>query len=70
MEKVNTRDFRAELATAGMEIARRAEDICKDLEMVTSIDVIIRIRPDEVTNYEVIKNHAVVMETRERTWMD
>lgn len=41
----------------GQNLIDRAEDICNDLDKVSSITIYANINPDNVVNFDVTKNY-------------
>lgn len=46
----------------GQELIKRAEDITKDLERVSSITIYAQLNPSEVVNFDITKNYTVTLE--------
>lgn len=53
------RDWKKEIENVADEIKEKAGDITLDLNNVIEIEIKIHLRPDEVANFDVIKNYAV-----------
>ena len=50
----------------GQELIRRAEDICNDLDRVSSITIMSTITADEEVSLSVAKNYTAMYEGKEK----
>lgn len=49
----------------GQELIRRAEEITKDLENVSSITIYAQMNPSEVVNFDITKNYIARLDDKE-----
>lgn len=56
-------DVNKSIKAIGQELIRRADDISKDVEMVSSITINAVLTPTEVVNFDITKNHTEMFES-------
>lgn len=47
------------IKSIGQSLINRAEDICNDLDKVSSITIYANVEPTEITNFDITKNYCV-----------
>lgn len=56
-------DVNKSIKAIGQELIRRADDISKDVEMVSSITINAVLTPTEVVNFDITKNYTEMFES-------
>ena len=56
-------DINKSIKAIGQELIRRADDISKDLEMVSSITINAVLTPAEIVNFDITKNYTAMFES-------
>ncbi len=49
----------------GQELIKKADDITNDITFVANIEISAKLTPDEVTNFNIKKNHIATYEDKE-----
>ena len=68
MEYVNIRGNESAkngIIAIGQELIRRAEDITKDIDNVSSITIYAQMNPNEVVNFDITKNYIARLVDKE-----
>lgn len=63
----NQEEAKKAVIAIGQELIRRADDICRDIERVSSITILSTITADEIVTVDVTKNYGVAYEEKENT---
>ncbi len=65
LRPIGKKDCNKSIKAIGQELIKRADDITNDIARVNTITINAVIRPDEIVNFDIIKNYTAEFEDKE-----